>query len=841
MDEGGPLHLKAAVAKLNMDEFQETPIPETSDDYDDYIQRMRKAEYPMLKDSLYLDHAGTTLYAKRLMDRFHQDMMSNLLGNPHSASPSSQRSMLEVENVRSQVLQYFNADPLGFDLVFVANATAGMKLMLEAMREQEGGFRFAYHVDSHTSLIGMREHATKTDCLRTDEEVECWLRNARSGCENGGTTLFAYPAQSNMHGRKLPLRWCSHEAGAHSKSYTLLDAAALMPTSPLDLSDAYASPDFTILSFNKMFGFPDLGALIVRKSAARVFDKRRYFGGGTVEMVLCVKEQWHARKSGPLHDRLEDGTLPIHSILALKSAMKVHKELFGTLTRTSMHTADLARRLHDGLVKLRHANGELVCSAYKHSTSSYNDPATQGPTMAFNLKDSRGKWISTTEVEKLAAIKDIHLRTGGVCNPGGVAQALGLEPWEMRENFSAGQRCGGEDDVRNGKPTGIVRVSLGAMSTKSDVIRFLAFLDDFFVDHTTTVNSISTVAPDLGSGWYIESLTVYPIKSCRGWQVPDNMEWEVRREGLAWDREWCIVHQVTGKALSQKQHPRMALIRPVLDFKLGVLRISGPGTKQEVTVPLSKDPTYLAQPHDFTSSNATVCGDAIKTRQYTSHSIADFLTSLLNVPCTLARFPSVDNSTLTSTTRHSKPHISPKTKNPSPPSTRDHHHHHPQPILLSNESPILTITRSSLNRLNETIKLHAGKAAHPSVFRANVILAEGNPINNTTAGGQEQPWAEDNWTGMRVLHPSSSSLSSSSSSAVLEMDFLSGCRRCQMVCIDQTTGERNQEPFVTLARTRRVEGRVVFGVHSALASASEEGKGKGVGGMVGVGDGVRVF
>ena len=39
-----------------------------------------------------------------------------------------------------------------------------------------------------------------------------------------------------------------------------------------------------------------------------------------------------------------------------------------------------------------------------------------------------------------------------------------------------------------------------------------------------------------------------------------------------------------------------------------------------------------------------------------------------------------------------------------------------------------------------------------------------------------------------------------------------------MVCIDQTSGEKNQEPFVTLAKTRRFEGRVLFGVHTALAT-----------------------
>ena len=39
-----------------------------------------------------------------------------------------------------------------------------------------------------------------------------------------------------------------------------------------------------------------------------------------------------------------------------------------------------------------------------------------------------------------------------------------------------------------------------------------------------------------------------------------------------------------------------------------------------------------------------------------------------------------------------------------------------------------------------------------------------------------------------------------------------------MVCIDQRSGEKNQEPFVTLAKTRRFDGRVLFGVHTALAT-----------------------
>jgi molybdenum cofactor sulfurtransferase len=44
--------------------------------------------------------------------------------------------------------------------------------------------------------------------------------------------------------------------------------------------------------------------------------------------------------------------------------------------------------------------------------------------------------------------------------------------------------------------------------------------------------------------------------------------------------------------------------------------------------------------------------------------------------------------------------------------------------------------------------------------------------------------------------------------------MLGPCRRCQMVCVDQHTAEKNQEPFVTLSKTRRSDGRIYFGEHT---------------------------
>jgi molybdenum cofactor sulfurtransferase len=539
------------------------------------------------------------------------------------------------------------------------------------------------------------------------------------------------------------------------------------------------------LSLYKMFGFPDLGAVIVKKSAADVFERRRFFGGGTVDMVVCLGEQWHAKKAGPLHERLEDGTLPVHSIVALKAAMQTHEELFGTLDRVSKHTTRLAKELYDGLVSLKHSNDAAVCAVYKDIDSTYGDVRTQGPVIAFNLRDVKGNWVSNAEVEKLAAIKNIHLRTGGVCNPGGIAASLHLAPWEMRENFSSGHRCGSENDILNGKPTGVIRVSLGAMSTCSDVSRFLEFLKEFFVCREKILSRPITPLVESRSGrLYVESLTVYPVKSCAGWQVPPNKAWEIRSQGLAWDREWCVVHQGTGKALSQKQHSRMALVRPKLDLQNGLLRISAAGSVEEISVRLSRDPSLFV--HQMRESDASVCGEPVAMHTYSSSNIAEFFTKAIGVPCTLARY-----NPASALSRHSKPHLQPLSKSRNAVDI-------PRPLALSNESPILTITRSSLNRLNEQIKSNGGKAARPSVFRANIVLAEDSP-------GQEQPWAEDEWKILQI---------GGDNGAVL--DVLGGCRRCQMVCVDQETAQKDAEPFVTLAKTRRFGGRVLFGVHGAL-------------------------
>ncbi|TDZ13042.1 Molybdenum cofactor sulfurase [Colletotrichum spinosum] len=762
-------------------------------------------------DSVYLDHAGATLYSKSLIDRFSADLLGNLLGNPHSASTPSQYTTSRIEDVRLRLLDHFNADPEDFDLVFVANATAGIKLVSEAFRSLPNGFHFAYHEACHTSIVGVREEALSNVCV-DDNQVQNWISGEGIFSKSESPrpdVLFAYTAQSHMDGRRYPLSWPAllrKSAPSTRGPYVLLDVASLAATSSLDLGHSDSAPDFTVLSLYKLFGFPDLGALIVRKQAQSVFDYRRYFGGGTVDMVVSDKERWHSPKAAFLHERLEDGTLPFHNILALDAAFDVHADLFGSMASVASHTSFLTRRLFDGLAALRHDNGQPVAAIYSRQCDSLGT----GPVVSFNLRNSTGAWISLHEFEKLAALKNFHIRTGGVCSPGGIASALDLKPWEMRRNFSSGFRCGTDQDVVFGKPTGVIRASLGAMSTVSDVDSFLTFLEEFYQEKAPVVRedlARRTVASC--DELQVKGIKVYPIKSCGAYCVPNDTYWEVRPEGLAWDREWCLIHQGTGQALSQKRYPRMALFRPRLDFDRGLLRVSYRGKKpgnlpDEVCVPLSADPTQFDSRAFLRGKSSRVCGDKVTTLAYASSHLNRFFSEILEVPCVLARFPAGGEGL---GVRHSKaklqehqqiktatPKVCPGAfpELPSPPDSDSEQP--PGKILLSNESPILLINTASVEALNRDIAAGGGRSVPEEAFRANVIV--GTPAEKSTTSGA---WAEDNWSGLVI--------------GDAEFRLMGSCRRCQMVCIDQDSGERGQEPFVTLAKTRRFDGKVYFGTH----------------------------
>lgn len=754
------------------------------------------------------------------MERFAKDMIANLYGNPHSASPSSQAATSRVEETRMRVLDFFRADPAEFDVIFVANATAGIKLVMDSFRAGNG-FVYGYHKDSHNSIIGVREVAVASRCI-DDEAIEQSISRGNiliPGRTEDDLQLYAYPAQSNFDGRRLPLSWCHRirgDAESHPNRYVLLDAAALASTSQLDLSNPEEAPDFTVVSFNKIFGFPDLGALLVRKSTGHILRRRKYFGGGTVEVVVALEsEQWHIPRQEILHECMEDGTLPIHNIMALDTAMKVHKELFESMDRISEHTTLLADKLYFGLKALKHANGKDVCRLYAQDGKHFGNKNLQGPVVPFNIMNSQGAWMSNTEVQRVASVRNIHLRTGGMCNPGGVAEACNFAPWELSKMFLAGARCGGEFDVIAGKPLGIIRASLGAMSSLSDVEQFIAFVEEFYVEKyiPPSISEVRTPSILENTQRVVQSLTVYPIKSCAGYVIPAGVEWDIMPEGLAWDREWCFINQANGQVLSQKKYPKMALIRPDLRIEEGVMAIRYMGTI--TNVPLSSAPSFYESNWALQSR---VCDDKVTTWRLKNFEEGNkFFSEILGIPCALARFPSGGSG---SAARHAKAHLQKHQRKDNlstshmdvdadtgmPTQLRSEDGTPQRPILLSNESPILLINSSSLAAVNAVITTRSGKPADARVFRPNIVV--GTSHSSCYPFSSDEPYAEDAWSSLRIGQQ--------------EFTMLGSCRRCHMICIDQETAEKNAEPFLTLARTRKMEGKVWFGCHMCLKE--EDGK-----------------
>ncbi|KAM0714162.1 hypothetical protein Q7P37_010311 [Cladosporium fusiforme] len=113
---------------------------------------------------------------------------------------------------------------------------------------------------------------------------------------------------------------------------------------------------------------------------------------------------------------------------------------------------------------------------YKNAESIYGDPSTQGAVLTFNVLHPDGTFLRYRDVEQAADRRRIYVRSGSLCNPGGMATHLGWSMDEMREAYANGHKCSDPQQMVLGKPTGAVRVSLGAMSTETDVSTFVDFI-----------------------------------------------------------------------------------------------------------------------------------------------------------------------------------------------------------------------------------------------------------------------------------------------------------------------------------------------------------------------------
>jgi len=171
------------------------------------LDECRKTEYGRLDENrqIYLDYTGGGLYGVSQLRQHTALLEKNILGNPHSANPSSLAMTDLVEETRRYVLQYFNTSSEKYTAVFTANASGALKLVGEAYPFASGG-QYALTFDNHNSVNGIREFARSKGArvqyvpvgfpdLRIEQDS---LDKVLDSADKSAKNLFAFPAQSNF-------------------------------------------------------------------------------------------------------------------------------------------------------------------------------------------------------------------------------------------------------------------------------------------------------------------------------------------------------------------------------------------------------------------------------------------------------------------------------------------------------------------------------------------------------------------------------------------------------------------------------------------------------------------
>lgn len=439
------------------------------------IAALRHADFARLDDQhqVYLDYTGSALSPTSLLSTHLQQAEHTILGNPHSLNPSSSTSTHLIDETRRNILSFFNADPSQYAVIFTANASSAIKLVAESFPFRRAS-TLLLSSDNHNSVLGTREFARRagafikyiplTSHLRLPADLHSHLNLPRYRGEQP-PSLFAYPAQSNFSGVKHPL---SHIATARSIGwYTLLDAAAFVPSSPFDLSQC--TPDFVPISFYKMFGFPTgVGALIVRRACLPLL-RRPWFAGGTVRFS-SVQTGLHV-----LHrdtEAFEDGTVNFALIGAVSHGLR-YMQAIG-MDNVLTHVLSLTKMLLHKLKKVKWQNGRRVVRLY-----GPEDMRMRGGCIALNIMYDDGNIMDPKMIEHLASTRGISVRVGCFCNPGTAEHAFEMPREAVRECVL---QANGDIDVEQvakcvGKGVfGCVRVSVGLANNERDVRAFVDFV-----------------------------------------------------------------------------------------------------------------------------------------------------------------------------------------------------------------------------------------------------------------------------------------------------------------------------------------------------------------------------
>ena len=553
------------------------------------------------EDGVYADYAGCPPVDTGLLDACFDELRTHVKGyrNPHSMEYGVEheegRSVRAIRELRRRTLAYCKARDDEYACIITHGATSACKLVADGFPWNDRN-AFWYLMDNHTSVVGMKGCAEAKGASTRAVLVEDVLRAVEEGTRNeDGMGLFAMPLESNFSGRRYSMdlvRSIQYGKGqGGQRMRVLLDAAKACASYPPDLSGP-VKPDFVVLSYYKIFGYPTgVGALIARRDALPELS-RSYVGGGTVDFFVAP-EGVCDRKKG--EGAFEDGTLPYFSIPCASIGFDWFAKNVGSAAAIDARSVAVARRCADRLLRLRHGNGRPICCVYGAWKDVVNGSLEecqkrQGPTVSFNVFDQFGDVYGCREVHRMASVSGIALRAGALCNSGGFIEALGIPSSEMVRWRKLGYTCDGQVDSIDGVTTGVVRASFGYQSLPTDADRIAEFVQMYFTDTSVGTDSSDGTSPGSVSRVFVDAICIYPIKSCQPQRV---CSWPLGHDGLQYDRFWKIV-DANDRTVTLKTCSSLCKVKPVISIEEETLQIYFDRDDDSVTVPLhSGNAEYL--------------------------------------------------------------------------------------------------------------------------------------------------------------------------------------------------------------------------------------------------------
>jgi hypothetical protein len=248
----------------------------------------------------------------------------------------------------------------------------------------------------------------------------------------------------------------------------------------------------------------------------------------------------------------------------------------------------------------------------------------------------------------------------------------------------------------------------------------------------------------------VTALARYPVKSCRGDQVPEAV---VERWGLAGDRRWMVV-DAEGVSITAREVHQLLLVRPRL--VPDGLHLAAPGTS----------PLTVPTPDGDASMVVDIWGSRVRAARAGAEADA-WVSAVVGGRAHLVH---LDDPTRRRT-------------NPRHTTSEDR-------VSFADGYPLLLTNQASLDALNAHIA--AGPRAQEGPlpmtrFRPSVVV-DGLPA-----------WSEDDWRELRI--------------GAVRFRAVKGCDRCVMTMLDPETTAKGMEPIATLARHRRWDGKTWFGIN----------------------------